>query len=109
MVIFMGGLGETEEGTPGHSIYPTSGGGGRRIFLHGARISRSIDPTRADAVDYGDERSMIMPEITLTEEQARIILSTTEPVVVRDPQGRTVANFTLLSAVDIEMIERAKR
>src|SRR5262249_33827793 len=50
-----------------------------------------------------------MPEIILTEEQTRAVLSATEPVVVRDPTGRTVASFTPFSAEDIEMIERAKR
>ena len=50
-----------------------------------------------------------MKHITLTPEQARIIQETTHFVEVRDEQGKTVGNLTLLSPEDLESIEQSKR
>ena len=51
---------------------------------------------------------MIM-HITLTPEQARVIQETTRFVEVRDEQGKTVGNLTLLTPEDYEAIEHYKR
>jgi hypothetical protein len=50
-----------------------------------------------------------MPEIILTEEQARIIAGARGPVEVRGPQGELFASIELLDPGDIEAIERYKR
>jgi hypothetical protein len=50
-----------------------------------------------------------VPQIVLTEEQARIVREANSTVEVQDDQGRTVAHLTPLSAQDIEAIERFKR
>ncbi len=50
-----------------------------------------------------------MPHIVLTEEQMRIITEAGGPVDVRDAEGRPVASMQLLTAEEIELIERWKR
>jgi len=50
-----------------------------------------------------------MPHIVLTEEQARILAEAGGPIDVRDAQGNPVASLTLLSAEDLEEIERLRR
>ena len=50
-----------------------------------------------------------MPHITLTPEQARVLQDTTHFIEVRDEQGKTVGNLTLLTAQDLEGIEQSKR
>jgi hypothetical protein len=50
-----------------------------------------------------------MRHIVLTGEQAGVVLGATEPVEVRDEQGRTVARLTPLDPGDVEAIERSKR
>jgi len=50
-----------------------------------------------------------MKHIVLTTEQARVVLETSEPVEVRDDQGRTVAHLAPLHPADIEAIEQSKR
>jgi hypothetical protein len=50
-----------------------------------------------------------MPHIVLTDEQAKILAQTTEPVEVRDSRGRTVAQLTLLDPMEVEAVERWKR
>ena len=47
--------------------------------------------------------------ITLTPDQARVIGEATQFVEVRDEQGKTVGNLTLLSPEDLRIIEHAKR
>jgi hypothetical protein len=47
--------------------------------------------------------------ITLTPEQARVLQETTQFVEVRDEQGKTVGNLTLLAPEDLEAIEHFKR
>ena len=51
----------------------------------------------------------MIKHITLTPEQARVLQETTQFVEVRDEQGKTVGNLTLLSPVDLEAIDQAKR
>jgi antitoxin (DNA-binding transcriptional repressor) of toxin-antitoxin stability system len=50
-----------------------------------------------------------MNRITLTAEQAQIVLQASSPVTVCDDKGRTVATLTPLDPADIEAIERSKR
>ena len=50
-----------------------------------------------------------MRRIVLTEEQARILAEAGGPVDVVDTQGRPVASMRLLTAADLEAIERFKR
>ncbi len=50
-----------------------------------------------------------MPHIVLTEEQARIVAEASGAVDVRDPQGRTVARLTPLSATDQAALEEWQR
>jgi hypothetical protein len=51
----------------------------------------------------------MLKHITLTPEQARVIQETTHFVEVRDEQGKTVGNLTLLTPEDYEAIEHYKR
>ena len=51
----------------------------------------------------------MISHITLTPEQARVIHGTTQFVEVRDEQGKTVGNLTLLTPEDLEAIEHYKR
>jgi hypothetical protein len=46
--------------------------------------------------------------IVLTDEQARILRQTQEPVELRDPQGRPLALAILFDPVEVEMIERSR-
>jgi hypothetical protein len=50
-----------------------------------------------------------MPQIVLTEDQARILTEANGPVDVRDDHGRLIASLRLLDQADIEAIERFKR
>jgi hypothetical protein len=50
-----------------------------------------------------------MKFITLTTEQAQIVLQSGEPIEVLDGQGRTVGHITPLTPADIEVIEVSKR
>jgi hypothetical protein len=50
-----------------------------------------------------------MPQIVLTEEQARTLAEAQGPVEVLDPQGKPVASLQRFDAHDIEAIERYKR
>ena len=50
-----------------------------------------------------------MPQIVLTEEQARTLAEAQGPVEVLDPQGRPVASLRRFDAHDVEAIERYKR
>jgi len=51
----------------------------------------------------------MMKHITLTPEQSRVLQETSQFVEVRDAQGKTVGNLTLLSPEDLESIEQSKR
>lgn len=50
-----------------------------------------------------------MPQIVLTEEQARILATAGAAVAVVDTQGRPVASMRLLDDADREAIERHQR
>jgi hypothetical protein len=50
-----------------------------------------------------------MPQIVLTEEQARMIAETSGQLDVVDPQGRPVASMRVFDAHDLEALERYKR
>ncbi len=50
-----------------------------------------------------------MSHIILTEEQARLVSGSSQPIEVRDPGGRVVAQLTPLSAEDMAAIEESKR
>ena len=50
-----------------------------------------------------------MKHITLTPEQALVLQETTQFVEVRDEQGKTLGNLTLLTAQDRADIEQSKR
>ena len=51
----------------------------------------------------------MIKHITLTPEQARVLQETTQFVEVRDEQGKTVGNLTLLTPEDLEAIEHYKQ
>jgi hypothetical protein len=50
-----------------------------------------------------------MSHIILTEEQARLVSGSSQPIEVRDPGGRVVAQLTPLTAEDMQAIEASKR
>jgi hypothetical protein len=49
-----------------------------------------------------------MPQIVLTEEQARVLTQAHGPVAVQYPQGRTLATVTALDPSEVVAIERSK-
>jgi hypothetical protein len=50
-----------------------------------------------------------MAHIVLTEEQARIVVESAEPVEVRDTHGQVVASIRRFSAIEREVMERHLR
>jgi hypothetical protein len=50
-----------------------------------------------------------MPQIILTEEQARIVAQATGSVEVRTPEGKSIGAFSPLSPEEIEVIALCKR
>jgi hypothetical protein len=49
-----------------------------------------------------------MPQITLTQEQTRILLEATESVEVRDPDGRVLSFVAPMDAIDVAAVTRFK-
>ena len=47
-----------------------------------------------------------MPQIVLTDQQARILLEAKEPVEVRDPVGRIVSFLQPMDSLDVEAVAR---
>jgi len=52
------------------------------------------------------ERRDVMPQIVLTDQQARILLEAKEPVEVRDPVGRIVSFLQPMDSLDVEAVAR---
>jgi hypothetical protein len=50
-----------------------------------------------------------MKHIVLTAEQAQVVLGADEPVEVRDPGGRIVAQLAPMSPADIDAVEQSRR